>query len=353
MKITLLARADNTGLGTQTWEFYRHMKPHKTYVLDLNSINAAMGKSTELHLERFPAASVIEGFPDEQMCRKILEDTDVLFTIETAYNYRLFELAKEMGVKTVLQYNYEFLDYLQLPNLPMADLLLAPSEWHLADLKQRYANVRHLPVPTNRKVLPFYQRQSASHFLHIAGHATYGDRNGTLIVVEAMKHVKSRKAKLTIYAQSNLAANERAVLADDPRVEICQMDVKEYWQIYDKQFDVLLLPRRYGGLSLQLNEAMSVGMPVIMSDTSPQNGFLPKQCLVAAAEGQTLITRTNIETYNVRPEDLAAKMDEFVRNPKQVKALSRIADMIASQQSWDALKPQYLEVLQSLCRVTP
>jgi hypothetical protein len=27
MRLGLIARADNSGLGMQTWEFYNHMKP--------------------------------------------------------------------------------------------------------------------------------------------------------------------------------------------------------------------------------------------------------------------------------------------------------------------------------------
>ena len=39
MKLGLIARADNTGLGMQTWEFYRAMKPEKTLVVDISAMN--------------------------------------------------------------------------------------------------------------------------------------------------------------------------------------------------------------------------------------------------------------------------------------------------------------------------
>jgi glycosyltransferase involved in cell wall biosynthesis len=40
-------------------------------------------------------------------------------------------------------------------------------------------------------------------------------------------------------------------------------------------FDALIMPRRYGGLCLPMNEALTSGLPVIMSDTSQQRRSPP------------------------------------------------------------------------------
>ena len=34
MKLGLIARADNGGLGTLSWEFARHLKPHKVLLVE-------------------------------------------------------------------------------------------------------------------------------------------------------------------------------------------------------------------------------------------------------------------------------------------------------------------------------
>ena len=344
-RITLLARADNTGLGNQTWEFYRHMKPAKTYVIDLNSVNAKMGKKTALHLERYPDGRLIEGFPPPDMCEEILADTDVLFTIEIPYNYLLFSMAKAKGVKTILQYNYEFLDYLANPTLPYPDLLLAPSKWHLAEVSKLPTRVKFVPVPTNREVILFRARTEAKEFLHIAGHPTYFDRNGTAVVLEAMRYVKS-PINLTIYCQYSIE------VIGDNRITINNIDVENYWEIYDKQFDVLLLPRRYGGLSLQLNEALAAGMPVIMTDVKPQNQFLPPGMLIKS-DGENIIqTRTQIECAKPDAVALAERIDYLYNHPEEVKSLSRIADDLAAETSWEALKKHYYTIAEELCQVT-
>lgn len=344
MRLSLLVRADNTGLGVQTWELYRHLKPTNTYIIDITDINNQMGKQTKLHLDRFPGAKVIQGLPGEQQVLEILDNSDVVLTVEIPYNYALFGMAKQLGVKAVLQYNFEFLDYLNNPTLPMPDLFLAPSRWKLDVVRNMGFPVKFLPVPVNRQLLPFKLRTKAKHFLHIAGHKTYQDRNGTLAVIEAMKQVKS-PIKLTIQTQADLG-----VKIDDPRIELRYEDVKNYWEVYKPEYDVLLLPRRYGGLSLQLNEALSVGMPVVMTKVMPQKTMLPKDSLIGVTGYLPIHTRTQIECYQPDVEDLAAKIDQLYNNPKLVKNLSQRSNEIAGIISWENQLPNYRKVLQDLCQ---
>lgn len=346
VRIGLIARADNTGLGNQTWELYRHLKPARTYVIDLSEINAHNGKATTNHFDRFPDATIIQGFPDANDCRDILQDIDVLVTVEIPYNYYLFELAQELNVRTVLQYNYEFLDYLQNPSLPLPDLLLAPSRWHLDEVIHRFGNrtkVKYLPVPTATDRIPPRLVSKARHFLHVAGHKTYMDRNGTDVVLRAMEHVKSR-AKITIHSQqlmTNTSTNKR--------LRIINHDMENYWDIYnDPTYDVLLLPRRYGGLSLQLNEALAAGMPVIMSDVEPQRDLLPFECLIGVEGKEEILTRTIIDSYDPDPLELAAKIDELYQNPKLVKYLSLQAATYGMEHSWSSLLPEYQKLLEDL-----
>lgn len=354
-RITLIARADNTGLGNQTWELSRHLKPHKTYVIDLTQINNTIGKKTELHMDRYPDARLIEGFPDYSICKDILDDTDVLFTVEIPYNYGLFELAKDYNVKTILQYNYEFLDYLQQSGLPWPDVLLAPSQWNLSSVtamtnhaSQHYGihtSVKYLPVPTNREVLPFKQRTKANHFLHIAGHPTFMDRNGTLAVLGAWLKTKSKDIKLTIYSQYPIDALQ------DPRITVKNLDIENYWEIYQEKYDVLLLPRRYGGLSLQLNEALSVGMPVLMTDVEPQNNFLPQIMRVGIDGHDVIQTRAQIKCYKPDIDKLAMTIDLLHAEPSAVKAASEWADVYSLENSWDHLLPRYQQLINELCPV--
>ena len=55
-------------------------------------------------------------------------------------------------------------------------------------------------------------------------------------------------------------------------------DYDNYWEIWEDA-DVYVSPRKYAGQSLPLNEAMSLGMAVMMTDMEPQNQFLPSSFL--------------------------------------------------------------------------
>lgn len=357
MKLTLIARADNTGLGNQTWELFRHLKPNKTYVIDLNSINATMGKQTHLYTERFPGARIIDGFPKGVEIDEMLDDTDVVFSVEIPYNYYLFEAAKRRGVKTVLQYNFEFLDYLNQPGLPLPDLLLAPSPWRLGEVKQIPTAVEYMPVPTNRKLLPFKIRESANNFLHIAGHKTFEDRNGTEILLTALPMI-TQPVNIFIHTQSPEVAQQVQSVIDagnySRKVNLVLKDkeYKYYWDLFSNDYDVLILPRRYGGLSLQLNEALSVGMPVLMTDCEPQNAELPRGMLIPHQGSKKIMTRTEIDCYHPSPRALAASIDDFHKNPHLVRTLSQWANRHSMLTDWATMKEVYRERLEKLCQTT-
>ncbi len=166
--------------------------------------NATIMKTISFPVQR----SVIDS--SEPIMRDFLTGLDVIFTCETPYHYRLFELAREMGVKTVLQYNWEFMSYINRPHLPHPDLFVAPSVWHYDDLP--FDNKTFLPVPVDRDKLTFRQRRQALTFLHSAGNRTAEDRNGTKLLLNTLPYIKSdvRFIVKSLYP----------IFCDDPRVEI-------------------------------------------------------------------------------------------------------------------------------------
>ena len=103
------ARMDNSGLGMQTWEFYNHMKPAKTLVVDISMMEKVPERRLKQYPERYPEnATIIYGFPNEQDIRQFLTGLDVVFIAESSYNMSFYQIARQMGVKTAVQYNYEF-----------------------------------------------------------------------------------------------------------------------------------------------------------------------------------------------------------------------------------------------------
>lgn len=332
MRLGLVARADNTGLGTQTWEFYRHMHPSKTMVVDISALN-----DNPQYFDRYPGAQIVHGFPNPGDINEFLKDLDVIFVAESPYNYYLYQRAHELGVKVAVQYNYEFFDWYSYPYYPKPDLLIAPSKWHYQNI-EGWATANgvlhtylHCPVDRERippRIVPRLP-ETPKRFIHIQGKAAAHDRNGTEIVRRC---------------------NE--LLKDGVQVEILTQDggrgAANYWELYENA-DVLVMPRRYGGNCLPVNEALSAAMPVIMPDISPNNDLLPAPWLVPAKKVGEFKPRMVIDIYEASASALAdtvqgfAQMDLFEFETQQM-----LADGIARHISWDVMAPHYREALEGL-----
>lgn len=342
-RLGIVCRADNGGLGSQTWELYNNLKPTKTLVIDISGHNQQHGQlGYDNHPERYTRGQVLWSinFPSEQIIDEFLDGIDVLLTVESPYSYYLFEEARRRGVKSVLQMNYEFLDYFVHPDWAKPDLFLAPSMWNLDKLPGWGVPTKFIPVPINRERFPFKQRTQARTFLHIAGHSTYEDRNGTLTVLQAMQYVKDTNVKLTVRSQYALPE------INDYRINVQYKDLLNYWELYNDE-DVLLLPRKYGGLSLQLMEAMSTGMIPVMLDIPPQNGFLHAGSLIPATFEKTVAPRGPIDVYNCTPQQLAAKIDQLaVTDTSNIQELSDFSNVYAESISWDNLAGIYTEAIE-------
>lgn len=339
MRIGLIARAENTGLGIQTWEFARHMHPAKTLVVNLS-------RDRGFFPDRFPGATIVSGLPSRRHLQQFLDGLDVVFTAETPYNYDLFALAEQANVATVLQYNFEFLDYLQRPQLPRPTMLAAPSLWRIDDVPDAV----HLPVPVALDRFP--ARLAPAHgrrFLHIVGRPAIHDRNGTRDLITALAFVRSQ-ITVTFKCQDpqyvpNLLSGHR--IPDNVDLIVDSSDAPNYWDNY-RDGDVLVLPRRFGGLCLPANEALAAGMPVIMPNIDPNNTWLPASWLVPADQSGQFMARTMIDLHTVDHRALAAKIDEFATDPEFYANARRTSYRLAHQLSWHAQAAQYQRVLRSV-----
>lgn len=331
-RIGLIARADNTGLGNLTWEFYKHLNPAKTIVVDFSSL-----RGTKSHAYRYPGSVIAQSDITDQQCLEFLTNIDILYTDETPYNYYMFDRARKAGIVSVLHYNYEFLMY-RSADVSYPDILLSPSVWHYDDIKRQFSDrceVDFLQIPVNRKLCKFRKRTKAMKFLHVMGNQTGDDRNGTEIFLQSLKHVKNKNIKFILATQGNtkMYYNEQ-----DPRLKIAG-EFEKYEDIYSEA-DVIIMPRRFGGLCLPLNEAMSCGLVPIMTDLSPQNSFLHKDSLIPT---NNHIERSpcQINIFDADPEVLAKKIDDLAET--NISKLSEHSNKYAESISWDKMIPQYIK----------
>ncbi len=192
----------------------------------------------------------------------------------------------------------------------------------------------------------FAQARSANHgrtgrrrFLHIVGKPAHGDRNGTMLLMYAMQRSRA-DFELVVKSQKPIQP-----LIKDPRITWDSSAPEEQWRLY-AGFDSLIMPRRYGGLCLPMNEGLTSGLPVIMPNTSPNDAILPEDWLVTGAFNGGFTSRVPIQYFNVNIAVLARKLDEWAAMPdEQLDQHKARAVELSRQFDPEVLRPQYEAVL--------
>lgn len=305
MRVGLIARSDRTGLGNQTRNLARMLRPDEILLIDSTTFN-----HNEQHPETYAqySTTTIMGFPSDAFIEGWLKGLDVVITCEIFYNLNFVDIAKKMGVKTINHYNWEFADYLRNEYLTLPDKMLTPSKWHWEDAKRLWGNVEYLPTPVfvddYKEVYEHnLKREGKKRFLHVMGRQAINDRNGTMDLIRAMRY-SGEDFELVIKAQTVTSD----LVTTDPRITIDTTQPENEVELY-RDFDALILPRRYGGQCLPMTEALCAGLPVIMTDVSPNNELLPPFWLVPAVESGRFMTRTWIELYTVSVSALGERLD--------------------------------------------
>lgn len=345
MKLGIIARSDKTGLGNQTYELTKMLNPEKVLLIDSSYFNKNQ-QFPELY-DEYNVVETKRGFPNEKEVADFLAGLDAVLSCETFYNTSLIHTAKRMGVKTLLQYNFEFLDNMRDSKWPLPDVLIAPSLWNFETVFNKFNNnkckVVHLPPPTSLE--KFSSARDANivdephkKILHIAGKIADADRNGTNTVVEMLRH-STAEYELVIKVQN---PDKLESLPQDPRLKIDSSNPDNSADLY-VGFDAMVLPRRYAGLCLPMNEALMSGLPVFMTDVSPNNLVLPKEWLVRAKEISKIKTRSVLPVYAGDPIALAAMVDSFVVNNKREggKAFALGKEMFSPE----SLKQKYINLI--------
>lgn len=348
VRTVLLLRSDNRGLARQASDFFKWLRPSKSLHIRMSS---SVGSWTPLieHAEAwYPGVRSADfnghsGTVDEGAYRWLLTDVDVLLTAETAYDHRAWGWAREMGVKTVLVGNPEFLGPDKREG---ADVLVLPSPWRLGTIP----GAIHVPQPVDREVFAFSARPLGDplRFLHVVGNRATRDRAGTDIVLDCLRFLRHR-VNLTIRCQGPLSAPQELLLRGLRRWQIpniVRADIEDPRELY-ADHDVLLAPRRYGGLSLPLNEAASCGLAILAGNREPESSILPAEALLPIVAGrEATFQGGTIRLEDVTPQGLAAAMDRLVEDPAAVARLSEASDRYAESISWPTLLPRWRDLLE-------
>ena len=344
MRLGIIARADKTGLGNQTKELVDMLKPDKILLIDSSHFNG--NKQYPEWYEGYNVTTTTQGFATYFEVGEFLKDIDVVLSCEIFYNHRLTALAHRRGIKTVLQYNYEFFEHFVHDGIRQPNYLLGPSLWNIDKMKEYFGShsrIVHLPPPTTPEIFEKAKKinQSKTHkrILHVAGKRAYNDRNGTDVVIEMLKYSKT-DYELVVTCQSDYNPN-----CNDPRLIIDSTNPDDRSDLY-AGFDLMILPRKYGGLCLPMNEALLSGLPVIMTNISPNNTILPSEWLVEASWDQRINFKGQTDSYETDPQKLAELVDKFINDYDIAKAKEQAYEIGYNNFAPDVLKDKYLSILE-------
>lgn len=346
VKLGIVAFANDSGLGNQTKRLVQMLKPFRILLIDSRGFSKNKQYRTDWY-DGFNGYTV-KGFPSNKEITIFLNGLTHVLVCENPLNFFLFSEARRLGIKSYCQSNYEFCDNLEKPGLPIPDLFLMPSYWHIDTMSAKFGeeHVTYLPPPINSgefseaREVNFNRKSERLRLLHIVGTLAVHDRNGTLDLLKALDYTEAN-FELVIRSQHELP---REYIVDDSRVKYSFENLSDPQELYINA-DAITLPRRYGGLSLCTNEALMSGLPVIMTDISPNNQLLPKEWVVTATKKSEFFTRTMIDVYETDPKDLAKKIDWLFEQDIDTLKIQAF-ELGMNNFSDSVLRPKYEELLQ-------
>lgn len=342
MKIGLIARCEYArGIAIQSRNFYDHMPVERVLLVRKQAVDL----DCEERPEWYPGATHVtydhlKHTIPEDACKEWLEGLDVVFTVETTYDWRFADWARSLGVKTVIQGNPEFFRHDQ------SDLYRAhpdawwwPTPWRV----DRLPTGRYVPVPMP-DFEPIARTDGEVNFLHVVGKRAYADRNGTDIVINALRAIQE-PCDFTIHGFGH-EIRERDVrntlsINSPVRLHFEESGVEDRWDMYRDQ-SVLVLPRRYGGLCLPALEAAACGLAVSMPACSP-NHVLAVDMYPARDDGYLNLACGRVPTADTGFYELGKHLTDLARSPGTVRSLQEI--QLKQAPRWSEYRQVYLDEL--------
>lgn len=353
MSLGLIGRCDGGGLASISLAVHEHLHPERTLLIDLGdrgrgdcsveSYVAHQYRGMEIYRTDFAG-----GLPTRALEWFCAPGLDAIYVPEFLYDDRLLRMAKQNGIRVVVHAMPELAPWATTApqrleqSAPRPELAI-PTAWR----EETLPSARLLPVPVARDRLPFRQRTKVEHLYHVTGAAML-DRNGTEILLRSLPFI-TRDCALTIRSERPLD------LPAAPHVDVTVITdrAENYWESIPDA-DLLVLPRRYGGLCLPIQECMSLGMAHLVLDGDPYAkdgggfGIPSKVGREHAMKGGMVPVR------DADPRDLASAIDALIdgsfSEDETVSDLSDYADAWAEQHAWHGpLLDVWCEFLSADC----
>jgi hypothetical protein len=200
----------------------------------------------------------------------------------------------------------------------------------------------HLPPPTDSTLFnnakDINLSKNHKRILHIGGKKAAKDRNGTDTVIDMMRY-SNADFELVIKTQTPINTSYK-----DSRITIDAGNPDSRESMYEG-FDGMVLPRRYAGLCLPMNEALMSALPVFMTNVSPNNAILPDKWLIESHKIDEFKTKSMVNVYNADPKRLAKVIDKYVENNQKIELKKKALEIGLETFSVDKLKDKYITII--------
>lgn len=326
----MIARCEDRGLGNQTWDVVRALHPK---VLLVRMGDKERGGFAE-HPERFPTAlhAFFDGsrFADRAAVADWVASVDVVYSAETFYdNEWVLDVARSSGVATVLHANPEF----YRPVYDQATQVWLPSIWLWDDTgpEDRRRHVA-MPVPW---LHPPAATAAPTRFVHVVGHRAAYDRQGTGAFLTALKRVTQPMRVRVIGQDDVLPTPSRVPACVD--LEVVRASTLPRYDLY-ADADVLVAPRRYGGLSMPFLEAAGAGLAVVAGARTPEKTWPVLPVPVRSAHS-VATPRGPVVPVDVTVPALASALDALAADRAKVDGLKAASHRWAAQHTWQQAAP--------------
>ncbi len=309
--------------------FARRMRPEK--ILVVHTEHNTRGKAD---------ASIFEGLggevrsarraPRRQDAEWLVAGVDSVFTTECFYGHEIPHAARARGVTSIIHGNPEMTGLGEI-----CDVMLAPTKWRLDALPM---DPRVLPVPTDFELLPTREPRPIKTLYHVASSAMC-DRNGTDLLLQALGFVNH---ELTLKIRGG--EPRRNTYHGNVTVEYLGHHPGMFYEHWPEDVDALVLPRRYGGLCLPMQEAATLGLPIITLDLEPQREWFPSASLVPARiEEEVNMRGGRFQIHTCEPRRLGGAINALVQDPSFQRERSLAW---AKAISWEALQDHYDDIFR-------
>ena len=341
MKVGTIIYATNSGLGILAKDFYDNgiitdvmIQSHDRYKTNYHwyKDSQVLPSIANIATNKNPTPK-----NSKDLINKFINNVDILLLFELEWYSDIIQEARKKGKKVILMPMYEC-----SPFPIIADCYLTVSDLDHEYYTKMYPgrSIKRINVPVNSSV-KWSLREKANVFIHNAGNARGGDRNGTQALLDSIKFIKSKDIKIKIRSQH---ANYNIVVDDRIDYDFTEQNFENLWN----DGDVFLFPERWNGLSLPIQEAYSSGMMVMCGNRFPMNKWLPNKPMIKVDyySKRNIIHNVPFKSANYDPKDIASKIDEFAN--KSIKEYSLMGKNWSEQNCWKVLKPKYLKIIREV-----